>query len=385
MIQFLLCGVSHVFFLRIRNSPDGIFPIAKLGFHRLVSLQLLVVALLVTSIVRTGLSGESVKVFILAGQSNMEGKGLPEHLITYKKDPLIVDSYELLRNGNKWAVRDEVWITFPSKANGAKYGPLSVGYGTKGENSIGPEFGFGHSVGEAYEDPVLIIKVAWGGKSLGVDFRPPSAGLPQQEVIKEMLVKAQRKNPETTAEDIKTRHGHYYRELLRHVKESLAAYQIQFPMLKGIPFELAGFVWHQGFNDKVNSRMKASQYRDYTILLIDFINDIRKDLESPDLPFVIGELSTGGIPSRGEFQLAQKNAAEHRGFEGNVAFVLTAEYYDIEAQELYEKQYWKGTEEQKSLWRTVGNDRPYHYLGSGKTYYLKGKAFAEAMLKMIGE
>jgi len=31
----------------------------------------------------------------------------------------------------------------------------------------------------------------------------------------------------------------------------------------------------------------------------------------------------------------------------------------------------------------VGNDRPYHDLGSGKTYYLKGQAFGEAMPKMM--
>ena len=29
---------------------------------------------------------------------------------------------------------------------------------------------------KALDEPVLIIKTAWGGKSLAVDFRPPSAG-----------------------------------------------------------------------------------------------------------------------------------------------------------------------------------------------------------------
>ena len=41
--------------------------------------------------------------------------------------------------------------------------------------------------------------------------------------------------------------------------------------------------------------------------------------------------------------------------------------------------YWKGSEAQ----RAVGNDRPYHYLGSGKTYYLKGQAFGNAMLQLM--
>lgn len=325
---------------------------------------------------------DPVKVFILTGQSNMEGKGLPTHLDTYREDPLIADTYGMLKDGEGWAVRDDVWITYPSKAGGAKHGPLTVGYGTKGEDSIGPEFGFGHAIGEATDDPVLIIKVAWGGKSMGVDYRPPTAGLPDEEVLEEMLTKAQKKKPETTMEEIKARYGHYYRELLRHTRESLQSYEELFPELKRRDFELAGLVWHQGFNDKVSSKMKSTQYKEYTKLLIQFIKDIRRDLEAPDLPFVIGELSTGGIPSRGDFQAAQAAAAKPSEFAGNVAFVLTAEFYDTVAHEFYEKNYWKGTDQQKAKWQAVGNDRPYHYLGSGKTYYLKGKAFAEAMLEM---
>ena len=31
-------------------------------------------------------------------------------------------------------------------------------------------------VGDAYEEPVLLVKLSWGGKSLAKDFRPPSSG-----------------------------------------------------------------------------------------------------------------------------------------------------------------------------------------------------------------
>ena len=144
----------------------------------------------------------------------------------------------------------------------------------------------------------------------------------------------------------------------------------------------AGFVWHQGFNDKINRDLRERQFADYTKWLGQFINDVRRDLDAPGMPFVIGELSTGGIPSRGDFQKAQANAAKLDGFQGNVLFVPTAEYYDTKAHELFTKGYWKGTDEQKAQWRAVGNDRPYHYLGSGKTYYLKGVAFGEAILKL---
>ena len=40
------------------------------------------------------------------------------------------------------------------------------------------EVGFGWVLGDALDEPVLLVKCAWGGKSLAVDFRPPSAGKP---------------------------------------------------------------------------------------------------------------------------------------------------------------------------------------------------------------
>ncbi len=325
---------------------------------------------------------KTVKVFFLVGQSNMEGKGNALHIDTYKNDPLIKPRYAGLKNGDKWAVRDDVWITYPTKSRGAKHGPLTVGYGTKGPESIGPEFGFGHTVGNAIDDPVVLIKIAWGGKSLAVDFRPPSAGLPGQKALESRLERARKRKPKTTIEEVKSRYGHYYRETIRNAKQELANLDTRFPKLKGYRPEIAGFVWHQGFNDIINRDLRANKYADYTKWLVMFIKDVRKDLGAPNMPFVIGELSTGGIPNRGDFQKAQANAAKAAGFQGNVAFVPTAEYYDTKAHELYKKGYWKGTAEQKAQWKLVGNDRPYHYLGSGKTYYLKGVAFGKAILNM---
>ena len=324
---------------------------------------------------------KTLKVFLLVGQSNMEGKGNPIHLDTYREDPLIAPTYAGLKDGAEWRVRDDVWITYPSKSGGAKHGPLTVGYGTKGEASIGPEFGFGHTVGNAMEGPVLLVKIAWGGKSLAVDFRPPSAP-PTEAELASALERTQKKQPKATLEDVKKTYGHYYREMIRHTQEELASIGTKFPQLKNYTPEIAGFVWHQGFNDIINGKLKENKYADYTQWLGQFITDVRRDLNQPNMPFVIGELSTGGIPNRGDFQIAQANTAKLEGLQGNVVFVPTAEYYDTRAHELFEKGFWKGTDEQKAQWDAVGSDRPYHYLGSGKTYYLKGVAFGHAILKL---
>jgi len=42
---------------------------------------------------------------------------------------------------------------------------------------IGPEFAFGIYASKAHDGPILIVKAAWGGKSLNTDFRPPSAAV----------------------------------------------------------------------------------------------------------------------------------------------------------------------------------------------------------------
>ena len=343
-----------------------------------------------------------VKVFILAGQSNMEGKGLPTHLDTYKDDPLIKPWYGIVKNGDGWAERDDVFITYPSKAGGAKHGPLTAGYGTKGLNSIGPEFGFGHAVGEAYDEPVLIIKTAWGGKSIYQPFRPPSA-MPSDAEFKQMVVekqaqydqalanynqktaegkKARKPKPVPTAEELKNSFGEYYRKMVQHVKEELADYENKFPQLKGYKPEIAGFVWHQGFNDIIRGDYKETKYADYTKWLGMLIQDLRKDIGAPNMPAVIGELSTAGVEGRGDFQVAQANVAKLRELKGTVQFVPTAEYQDKVALEMFKQGVWKQGEEGMAKWQTVGNDRPYHYLGSGKWYFLKGVAFGKASVEL---
>jgi alpha-galactosidase len=112
-----------------------------------------------------------VKVFILAGQSNMEGKAKVELLEYQAKQPATRDLFKHLQKDGQWAERDDVWIKFLDRK-----GNLTVGFGSP--KCIGPELGFGNVVGDRYAAPVLLIKVAWGGRSLYRDFRSPGAGLP---------------------------------------------------------------------------------------------------------------------------------------------------------------------------------------------------------------
>jgi hypothetical protein len=87
------------------------------------------------------------------------------------------DKFGHLKKEGKWIERDDVWIFF-GDLRGREFdrrGKLTVGYGFP-PGRLGPELGFGRVVGDALDQPVLLVTACWGGQSLAVDFRPPSAG-----------------------------------------------------------------------------------------------------------------------------------------------------------------------------------------------------------------
>lgn len=142
-----------------------------------------------TSFAGAAEGGKKLQVFILAGQSNMEGQGVvsmdhPEYynggkgnLVRSMANSVSSDKMKHLKDADgEWVVREDVTISFKAKGTVRK-GGLTVGYtGYGGSSHIGPELQFGHVMGDFLEEPVLLIKTAWGGKSLYKDFRPPSSG-----------------------------------------------------------------------------------------------------------------------------------------------------------------------------------------------------------------
>ena len=301
----------------------------------------------------------TVKVFILAGQSNMEGqgfiaadpkrnggKGSLEFLV---KDAATAPKFaHLVDAAGKWRVRDDVFIHYLQRK-----GPLTVGFGAK-ETMIGPELGIGWVTGDAFKEPVLLIKCAWGGKSLGVDFRPPSAGkLPYS--LGEKTDAAIAQDPAIL--------GKYYRETLALTKAALAQVKELVPGSDG-KYEVVGFGWHQGWNDRVTQPFND----EYEKNMAHFIRDMRRDLGVPKLPFVIGETGMTGPgethPRALSLMKAQAAVAEHAEFKGNVAFVGT-------------KAFWRPVEASPS-------GQGYHWNTNAETYWLIGEAMGQAMLKLLG-
>ena len=326
-------------------------------------------------------AADTVKVFLLAGQSNMEGQASNELINHQATDAKTKDLFKHLRTGDEWTVRDDVFIKYLGR-----HGGLTSGYGV-GDHT-GPELEFGHMMGEHFEEPVILIKAAWGGHSLYQKFRPPSAGMPsderlaaelekQQTNIKKRNEKNKKNDPLPTMEQIKEPYGSSYKNMMKEVEETFANYETLFPALKGKKLEMAGFVWFQGFNDMFGDYAPA-EYSDNMKM---FIADVRKDLDKPKLPFVIAAMGNNGSkPAQGGMlavsgaQLSMNDVPE---FAGNVKAFRTDELVDKAAEELFPT--WKDNFEQ---WKLVGSDRPYHYLGSAIWYTRIGHRMGESMIEL---
>ncbi|MCX5683770.1 MAG: sialate O-acetylesterase [Planctomycetota bacterium] len=321
-----------------------------------------------------------VKVFVLAGQSNMQGHALLRTLDHLGKDPKYGDLLKKLKNADgSYTVRDDVWIYYDRGKPGVKKGPLTAGYGAS-DQEIGPEWMFGQIMGDRYDNTVLLIKTAWGGASLAVDFRPPSAG----DLPLATYPEAARKKFETGIKDGTIVPGAKYRQMIETVRKVLGNLKAEFPQYEDQGCELAGFFWFQGWNDMITTEFSA----EYEKNMVALIKDVRKDLGAANLPVVIAVMGVDGKKANEKIlalRKAQNAAGDRPEFKGNVACVQTADYWDDEAAELVEKFWikrkWTDEEAQKK-YDTMGSQPAYHYLGSAKILSLVGYGCAEAMKTM---
>jgi hypothetical protein len=118
--------------------------------------------------------------------------------------------------------------------------------------------------------------------------------------------------------------------MVEHVKKVLADPKRVCPEYdEQAGYELAGFVWLQGFNDLVDGQTYPNgNYDEYSRLLSHFIRDVRKDLSAPKMPFVIGVLGVGGESENEAFRKAMAAPADMPEFKGNVIAVPTAPFWD---------------------------------------------------------
>lgn len=327
--------------------------------HRSFFRHLLLATTLAASVAGLSANAEGpVKVFLLAGQSNMQGHGVIDENIDgvetigtlrdwVNKNPA---SYgHLLDGSGDWIVRDDAWCWVRQGAapnpDGDTFstGDLTVGFGagTNGgptSGRFGPEFGFGIELADYFDEPVVLVKTAWGGASLFGDFRPPSAVAKRGGSV-----------------------GFFYQRMMSAWQDAQAAIASRYP---GREIELAGFGWHQGFNDRLN----ASSAAEYEANLADLIIDIRADLNAPALPVVITTTSMGGYPNEpydaGETRWLQVQDAQlAMEPRENVTTVLTAPLYRDASES--------------------PRNQDYHWNQNGETLYRLGEQMGQAMVAML--
>ena len=287
-----------------------------------------------------------VKVFILAGQSNMEGHGLikgrPDQKGTLEelvKNPKTSKKFnQLITASGEWKTRSDVWISWLNKN-----GNLTVG-GYAGRGSIGPELGFGWLLGDHLDEPIILLKFGPGGTSLAGPWRPPSSGP---------------KDNKPRGDNI----GVQYDHLISKTKDVISNVDKYFPALKGRKLELAGFGWHQGWNDGCS--MKDS--KEYKKNLINLIKDVRRDLNANNLPFVIAGSGFGGWDQSIDRRLmiinSQKAVTEIPEFKHSTRYVETRGFFRDGSV----------------------SPRPirYHWCCNAETYWLIGEGMGQAMIKIL--
>jgi alpha-galactosidase len=373
-----------------------------------------------------------LKVYILAGQSNMEGHAKLSSFDHIGMDPKTAPILKEMRGASGEPVElEDVWITYRTgkEEDQPGIGKLTSGFGarrvsTEDGGKIGPEFTFGIYTRKLVNEPILIIKTAWGGKSINTDFRPPSAG-PYEFNEKQLeTYKKQGKDIAKMKAERNAKVGRYFRMMMEHVRSVLADPGKIHPGYNAKDgYELGGFVWFQGWNDMVDSgtypdRGKKGGYDQYSEVMAQFIRDVRSGLNSPNLPFVIGVMGAGGPTDLyGPRQQRYKNIHQYfrdsmaapaslPEFRGNVTAVLTEKYWDPELDAVDQKrgelrskekelkesglskkeisEQLKSIEDKlftardRNLLKGITN-ADYHYKGSAKIMAQIGKAFAEAL------
>lgn len=293
-------------------------------------------------------STRKVRVFVLAGQSNMQGYGTindpendPGSLIDVIQNDADGKWSEIGTPGN-WNILDDAYLYFEKPGETIRAN-VTVGQGATA-NLIGPELMFAHQLDEYYEDPILIIKTAWGGKNLAVDFRPPSA-------------------------DGST--GEYYDAMIQTVQDLTQNLGTEFPELGSMAFEITGFAWFQGWNDGENDNF----LNEYESNLYHLVNDLRADLDAPNLPVVIANSGHGGFTTSNDLwvqglqnivSVAQENVAcNDTLYGGKVGFVETKRFYLEESESPL--------------------DAIHHFHNNALTFLNVGKALGDEMIKAIND
>lgn len=197
-----------------------------------------------------GLQADHYDLFLLAGQSNMDGRGESE------------DLPEALRKPNQ----DALIFYRNERASSNGWQPLVPGYSTPPKFKkdlpspvFGPEIGFVQTLQKAESGrKIALIKGSRGGSKIGRDWDPGDAGQPKTQAP-------------------------LYRDFMETIAQATKSLKEA-----GHTYTLRGLLWHQGEGD---AKMRGKRYQEK---LENLIARLKVDLKAPELLVVVGEVFDNG-------------------------------------------------------------------------------------------
>jgi hypothetical protein len=173
-----------------------------------------------------------VKLFLLGGQSNMEGCGRSSEL---------PDAYQTHPGNAKiWDNRKHLWVTLGTDSTAVARNEL-----------FGPEIAFGHRLSRVWPDHRIgIVKTAAGGTKLHTQWTP---------------------------------HKVMYRRFILNLNNALSDLA-----QSNTAYDIAGMLWMQGESDSETTEMANA----YEANLKALIAEVRKQTKQAKLPFVMGRISS---------------------------------------------------------------------------------------------
>jgi hypothetical protein len=270
-----------------------------------------------------------------------------------------------------WTTRNDVRNVhvMGSGGPGGRGGVRRNDWLTVSGGKIGIETGIGHQLGNALNEPVLILKSSIGNRSLGWDLLPP--GSPRHEV--ETTDKAGKKvtlvtpayhdevrHPSWTKGAVPEPPKHTWKAGLQYdgdiarAKAVLKELDKHYPGGKG--YEVAGFLWWQGDKDRYNAAHSAM----YEKNLNQLFKALRKEFNTPKAKMVVATL--------GQTNKDSASGNEKMIIDGMFAF---AKAHKGEATTVYTHPL------------SMGSSSNAHYGGNAKTYMNVGLGMGKAMVDLL--
>lgn len=294
-----------------------------------------------------------VKVFLIMGQSNAVGLGsvigdkpgtLENAVKTEKLYPFLVD------DAGAWVERKDVRNVQVMVGKDGGMSLLHNEWMTVKGKTMGVEYGVGHQLGNAIDEPVMVLKSCIGNRSLGWDLLPPGS----RRFLTEITDKSGNKTAKVVAgykdkpdmwdadstkglateppkdwldrngKPIDWYAGKQWDNDIANAKKVLSELGTYYPEAK--KYEVAGIFWWQGEKDAGN----AAHAERYEQNLVNLIKALRKEFDAPNAKFVmgtIGEVTKGAAGNSGKILDAMMavdgKSGKYPEFKGNVATVYT--------------------------------------------------------------